>query len=255
MLKTILLFTIFALMIAACGAQTETAVQTEHYPAPPLTEPDIPSEPQDNAFDSSYPPPFEIVTPDISLGSPYPAPEEGMEVFLIVPGESQVSYEVGEVFLNQDNAFNLAVGVTSEVNGEIIIDRENPQNSSIGPISVDISQFTSDNQRRDNAIRERFLESAKFPIALFTPQEIQSLPTSYQEGQEIVFQVSGDLTVRDVTKPITFEVKLAGEGESLRGEANTTILMSDFGFGPISIGGILNTEDEVKITFVFVARP
>jgi hypothetical protein len=30
--------------------------------------------------------------------------------------------------------------------------------------------------------------------------------------------------------------------------------MSDFGFGPISIGGILNTEDEVKVKFVFVAR-
>jgi hypothetical protein len=32
-------------------------------------------------------------------------------------------------------------------------------------------------------------------------------------------------------------------------------LMSDFGFGPISLAGILNTEDEVKINFDFVARP
>jgi hypothetical protein len=31
--------------------------------------------------------------------------------------------------------------------------------------------------------------------------------------------------------------------------------MSDFKIGPISIGGVLNTEDAVKIRFDFVARP
>ena len=159
------------------------------------------------------------------------------------------------MFLNQDNAFNLAVGITSQVNGEILVDRDNPQNSSIGFVNVDISQFTSDNQRRDNAIRERFLESAQFPIAEFTPQEIQGLPASYEEGQQITFQVTGDLTIRDVTKPATFEVSMSGQGDTVTGEAATTILMSDFGFGPISIAGILNTEDELNIKIVFVARP
>jgi hypothetical protein len=31
--------------------------------------------------------------------------------------------------------------------------------------------------------------------------------------------------------------------------------MSDFGFGPIEIFGILATEDEVKVTVDFTARP
>ena len=254
MSKTIYLFALFAFLITACSAQTPTESPPESYPAPQQTEPVQASEPQENTDDSVYPPPFHTATPVISLGTSYPAPEGGMEVFIIVPGESGVSYEVGEVLLNQNNAFNLAVGVTYEVNGEILVDRSNPQNSSIGPIRVDISQFTSDNQRRDNTIRERFLESAKFPIVEFTPLEIQGLPESYQEGQQITFQVSGDLTVRDVTKPVTFEVSFVGESDTITGEATTTILMSNFGFGPISIGGILNTEDEVKVKFVFVAR-
>jgi hypothetical protein len=42
---------------------------------------------------------------------------------LIVPGESIVSYEVGEVFLNQGNAFNNAIGVTTEINGSIPLPR------------------------------------------------------------------------------------------------------------------------------------
>jgi len=254
MSKTIYLLALCAFLITACSAQTPTESPPESYPAPQQNEPVQASDLQENTDDSVYPPPFHTATPVVSLGTAYPAPEGGTEVFIIVPSESEVSYEVGEVFLDQDNAFNLAVGVTSEVNGEILVDRNNPQNSTIGRISVDVSQFTSDNQRRDNAIRERFLESAKFPIVEFTPGEIQGLPESYPEGQQITFQVSGDLTVRDVTKPVTFEVSFVGEGDTITGEATTTILMSDFGFGPISIGGILNTEDEVKVKFVFVAR-
>ncbi|MBE9473287.1 MAG: YceI family protein [Chloroflexi bacterium] len=254
MSKTIYLLALCALLITACGAQTPTDSPPESYPAPQQTESVQASSSQENTDDSVYPPPFHTATPVVSLGTSYPAPEGGMEVFVIVPGESEVSYEVGEVFLNQDNAFNLAIGVTSEVNGEILVDRDNLQNSTIGPIRIDVSQFTSDSQRRDNAIRERFLESAIFPIVEFTPREIQGLPESYQEGQQITFLVSGDLTVRDVTKPVTFEVSFVGEGDTMTGEATTTILMSDFGFGPISIGGILNTEDEVKVNFAFVAR-
>ena len=254
MSKTLFFLTLFALLITACGTPTPTTeIPPENYPAPveESIQADVIEEP-------AYPYPIDIVTPEITFDSaypyPYPAPEGGMEVFVIIPGESQVTYEVGEVFLNQGNAFNLAVGVTSEVSGEIFVDRTNPQNSSIEPIFVDVSQFTSDNQRRDNAIRERFLESAIFPIVEFNPQEIQGLPESYTEGEQISFQVSGDLTIRDVTKPVTFEVTFVGNGDTINGEATTTILMSDFGFGPISIGGILNTEDEVKVTFAFVAR-
>jgi hypothetical protein len=50
-------------------------------------------------------------------------------------------------------------------------------------------------------------------------------------------------------------VTVVARQDSLEGSATTTLLMSDYGFGPISIGGILNTEDEVKLNFQFVARP
>lgn len=254
MSKPILLLSIM-FIIAACGAQTPTETQPENYPAPQESEPVQQPETQLDTDDSVYPPPFPTATPLTSFGTVYPAPEGGLQTFKIIPGESKVSYEVGEVFLNQDNAFNVAVGITTEVNGEILVDRDNPQNSSIGIVSVDISQFTSDNQRRDNAIRERFLESAQFPIVEFTPLEIQGLPESYVEGQQITFQVKGDVTIRDVTKPATFEVSMVGNGDTITGEAETTVLMSDYGFGPISIAGILNTEDEVNIKIMFVARP
>ena len=179
----------------------------------------------------------------------------GPVTFKIVPGESRASYEVGETFLNQDNRFNLAIGVTSAVNGEIYADLANLPASTLGEISIDISQLTSDSSRRDNAIRGDWLESSRFPMAVFKPTGIESLPVRYVEGQEYAFRVTGDLTVKETTLPVTFDVTAALRGDTLTGKAATTILLSQFGVGPISILSVLKTEDEAKITLEFVARP
>jgi len=175
--------------------------------------------------------------------------------FNIVPEESKVSYEVGETFFNQNNRFNLAIGVTKTLSGSVFGDLSNPPVSSIGPIQVDISQFTSDSNRRDNAIRGDWLESTRFPTATFVSTSIEGLPSSYVEGQDYPLKVTGDLTVREVTRAVTFDVTTRLNGDTLTGTAVTTILLSDFGIGPISIAGILKTEDEAKITLEFVARP
>lgn len=166
-----------------------------------------------------------------------------------------MTYEVGEVFLDQNNRFNTAIGVSSQVSGEIRVDQANPPNSTLNPIEVDISQFQSDSSRRDNAIRERFLQSALFPLATFEATQIDGLPDSYQEGQEYDLHINGNLTIREVTNPISINTLVAINGETLTATGETSFLMSDFGFGPISIAGILQTEDEVKVRLELIARP
>jgi predicted lipoprotein with Yx(FWY)xxD motif/polyisoprenoid-binding protein YceI len=167
---------------------------------------------------------------------------------------SQVSYEVGEVFLD-DNRFNAAVGVTSGINGKVYLDLTNPLASLVSPIEVDISQFNSDSQRRDSKIRSDFLESAAFPFSTFVPTQIEGLPDSYNEGDQLPLQIIGDLTVKEVTQPVTFDATVVAQDGQLSGKATSTILMSDFGVGPISILGILETEDEVLLKINFVAQP
>lgn len=183
------------------------------------------------------------------------ASASGPTVYNIIPGESQLQYEVGEVFINDNNRFAVAVGVTPQVTGEISINRSAPQNSTIGTITADISQFQSDSGRRDNAIRGRFLESERFPTVTFVPTQIEGLPEDYQDGQEVQLKISGDLTIRDVTRPVNFDATVRLDGDQLSGQATTIILMSDYQFGPISIAGILKTEDEAKVTLTFLARP
>jgi polyisoprenoid-binding protein YceI len=176
-------------------------------------------------------------------------------IFKIVPGESQASYEVGETFFNQNNRFNLAVGVTTAVEGQIEANLADPPASRLGPITIDISQLKSDSPRRDNYLRNNALESARYPTVTFVPTAVEGLPMTYVEGQDYTFRIRGDLTVRETTRPVTFDVTARLEGQTLSGTATTTILMSDFGIGPIDLVGILRTEDKVKLTLNFVARP
>jgi polyisoprenoid-binding protein YceI len=113
----------------------------------------------------------------------------------------------------------------------------------------------SDSPRRDNYLRNNALESARYPTVTFVPTAVEGLPTTYAEGQEYTFRVHGDLTVREITRPVTFDVTARLQGQTLSGTATTTIRMSDFGVGPIDLVGILRTEDKVKLTLKFVARP
>ena len=179
----------------------------------------------------------------------------GVQRFSIVPAESQVVYRVGETLIRESNRFNVAVGITRGVRGEVVIDRANPRASQVGPITVDISQFQSNSQRRDSAIRARWLESARFPIAEFTPLRIDGLPAQYTEGREIAVQVTGNLKVRDVVKPVTFTTVLKLLGQQLSGTATAKILMTDFGFDPPAIFGILRAQNEAEIEFRFMAAP
>ena len=195
-----------------------------------------------------------VVTPPFNIIQQASVQSGSMVVFVIDPDESEISYEVGETFINQDNRFAVAIGRTTQIEGVINMDRENPSASTISPILVDISQLNSDNNRRDNALRDRFLLSSQYPIATFTPTDISGLPGNYSDGERVKLQVTGDLTVREVTRQVTFDVSVEIEGNDLQGEASTTILMSDFGVGPISIAGILNTEDEVILNFKFKAE-
>jgi polyisoprenoid-binding protein YceI len=240
--RSLLFLLVCSLALSACAAQPNTSS------VPSLAPTDVVATPTNPPVDDPLPSTGQDTTSDTNAPT---APR----TFSIVPEESEVNYEVGETFIDKGNVFNVAVGVTKQVSGDITIDYANPQNSTIGPITIDISQFASDSGRRDNFIRDRFLESSKYPLATFTVTKIEGLPAVGEEGVDYPLKITGDLTVKETTKPVTFDATVRLEGDQLTGTATTSVLMSDFGVGPISIAGILETQDEAKITINFVARP
>jgi len=146
-----------------------------------------------------------------------------------------------------------AVGVTRAVEGQIRIDPARLQEMEVSPVRVDISQFKSDQPRRDERIRRQWLESAKYPIAQFVVRSVEGLPEQLEAGQAVPVKVHGELTVRETTRPVPGEGVLTFEDGLLKGELETEVLMTDFGFDPPSILGVLRADNEVRLTFNFTA--
>ena len=89
--------------------------------------------------------------------------EDSAKTFRIVPGLSQASYAVDEVFLNENNRLFTAVGVTTAVSGTIVVDSSRLADSRIDEIVVDLRELKSDSDRRDRALREKYLDTGRFP--------------------------------------------------------------------------------------------
>ncbi len=190
------------------------------------------------------------------------APGSGLRTFVIVPAESQASYLVDEEFL--ENALSKlgieagakdVVGTTAQVSGQLQLNLDD-LTAVLGEnaFAVDLSQLTSDQDRRDKWIRENGPTFNRFPVAAFTATAVSGLPDSYEEGQELQFQVSGDLTVREVTVPVTFDATATLQGDTLTGTLETRRLISEFGIEPPAFAGTLKVADEFGIRVEFTAR-
>jgi polyisoprenoid-binding protein YceI len=191
-----------------------------------------------------------------SAGGSSANPVAGVQArtFRIVPDQSEASYDVQEQFFGQ-NAPNRAIGRTKAVEGDFQL-----QMVDGGPrllsnrFSVDLRTLQSDQRRRDQMIRENWLESNKFPMAEFTATAIREAPTTYVEGQEVPVKIDGNLKIREVTKPVTFDAKVTLTGDTLTGTATTFLLMKDFGFDPPEILRTLTVQDGVNLTLKFTAH-
>ncbi len=182
------------------------------------------------------------------------ATSTGAQVYKIDASQSEVRYEVGETFFDQNNRFNTAIGRTKGIAGEILVNFAQPAQSQIGNIVIDVSQFTSDEARRDNFIRRTGLESATYPQATFKTTSITGMPAKAAVGDQLSLTITGDLTVKQTTRPVTWDVTLKVGNNQLTGSASTQIKMSDFGVGPLQLP-ILQTQDGVKLFLDFVAVP
>jgi len=194
-----------------------------------------------------------LATAPVHAASPAAA-GTSVERFVIDPSASEARYRVGETFINRNNQFNVAVGTTHGIQGQVLVDRSHPSLSRIGPITVDVGQLTSDSRRRDQAIQSQWLESARYPTAVFTSTSIDGLPDAYVDGRAVPVRIAGTLQVHGVTKPVTFTGTVTLAGQTLTGDATTNVLMTDFGFDPPSLLGILQAQNQVALEVQFTAQ-
>jgi polyisoprenoid-binding protein YceI len=173
----------------------------------------------------------------------------------VVGAESEACYQIGEIFLN-NNEFRVAVGVTRSIEGEIEIDRDNIANSVIGDIKINISEFRSDEGRRDTAIQRRWIETNTYPFATLSEVRIVGLPArKYVDGETLKFQVVGMLELRQTKLETTFDVEATLTGDLLVVRAVAPIKLTDFNIEPPTIGGFVSADNDMIIVLNLVARP
>lgn len=222
------------------AAPTATAEPTE---VPPTVEPAV------EPTQTNTPPPAEPSPTATAAAS-----EAAVRTFSLVPESSQASYAVEEEFFNQAVNFFTAVGTTQTIEGAFAVNvQDNQVTLGENRFVVDLRTLTSDSSRRDNRIREEWLESNTYPMAEFVATGLEGFPETVAEGQDLSFQVVGDMTIREVTRPLTFDTTARLDGNTITGSATTQLLMRDFGFEPPSILGMLEVTDGVTVTVEFTA--
>jgi polyisoprenoid-binding protein YceI len=135
-------------------------------------------------------------------------------------------------------------GQFADVEGEIVIADGNPSQSSVTATLKAGSIDTRTGQRDDHLRGADFLDAANFPEITFKSTRIT--------GDQSDFKVTGNLTIRGVTREITLEATNEGAGrdpwggERIGFSAKTKIDRRDFGLTwnqAIETGGVLVGND------------
>jgi polyisoprenoid-binding protein YceI len=176
----------------------------------------------------------------------------GPVVFQIVPDQSQVSFSIYEELGGQPKT---VVGTTSEVAGQLAVDVQDLSETQVGVIQVNARTLTTDNDRRNGAIRNFILNTDQYEFITFTPTSVTGLSGAAQPGQSFTFQMIGDLTLRDVTRSVTLNVTAQGvSATQITGTATATVNRGDFNLTIPSVRNVANVGEEVTLQIDFVAN-
>ncbi len=180
---------------------------------------------------------------------------EGVLRFVIDPARSSAKYVVRETLRGLDTN---AVGETrdgqsSDVSGEILFSRSGLYTGQPSTFKVDLRTLASDEGMRDSFIRRETLRTNQFPFAEFVVRSVSGFPASYVENTQVELTLSGDMTIRGQTRPLTFSVLARQAGDTLSATADADFKMSDFGITPPEVP-FAKARDEIRLQVILVAR-
>lgn len=178
--------------------------------------------------------------------------ESGLIVAELVKQESEARFIINEILNGNPKT---VVGVTSEVAAQIIVDANNPANTQLGVVQINARTLETDSGNRNRAIQNQILDTGEFEFITFMPTGFISFPTGGTVGDSFSFQIVGNLTIRDITQEVTFDVTVTIESETrLSGLAQATILRDDFGLTIPQVPQVAGVDEEVILELEFVAE-
>ena len=175
-----------------------------------------------------------------------PAPGQVENVVFVIGEGSEATFTVNEKLARLELP-NDAVMRTGDLSGNVYLDGQ----ASV--IEINLHSLTSDQSRRDGYVRDRMFPNN--PVAIFTVPELGPLPEPIAVGESITRQVEGQLSIRGITKPITFEVEARLDPEALFILGRTSFTWDELEIPPPNIPGRIQVKDEVSVEVLLSAVP
>ena len=140
-------------------------------------------------------------------------------------------------------------GHFGDVEGTAHIDADAPASSKVD-LTIAVASVSTGSPDRDGHLTSGdFFDAETYPTITFSSTEVS------RDGDD--WTVTGDLTIKDVTKPVTFELEQTGSAQDPFGnvrvgfEGSTTINRKDWGLtwnAALETGGVLVSE-KIKLEF------
>lgn len=160
------------------------------------------------------------------------------------PGHSRIGFVARHAMVTKVR------GSFNEFEGSGYFDAENPANSRLA-LTIQAASIDTRNADRDAHLRSNdFLDMQHYP-------EITFVSTAVDQVDDEHYRVTGDLTIKGVTKPVIVELEFTGAAVDPYGnqriglEGSATINRKDFGVSwnaPLEAGGVL-VSDKVVLEF------
>jgi len=240
--------------LEAVETQTVEAAAQEAYPVEELEQPTAVPEPTESYPGGEPPAAPQPVDPPQS----YPADSDlsanigaGLTIYEIDPEQSEARFAINEVLRGAENK---VVGVSNNLDGQIALNLDDPASTQVGTIVINARDFATDNDFRNRAIANEILLTNQYEFITFEPTAIAGLPDAASIGETVPLQITGNLTITDQTREVTFDVEVTPVSESeLHGLAVLDILYADFGLTIPFAQSVQSVEDNVILELEFVA--
>jgi polyisoprenoid-binding protein YceI len=166
--------------------------------------------------------------------------------FVLAPEKSEARYRVREQLASLSLPSD-AIGSTRNFTGTLVIKTDGTIVSAESKFVVDMQTLQTDRSQRDNFVRRNVLQTDQYPSAVFVPTQIAGLGSPLPTSGPVSFKLTGDLTIRNVTKPVTWDFTGQLQGNELTGQATTSFKFEDFNLTQPRVPVVLSVEDNIKL--------
>jgi polyisoprenoid-binding protein YceI len=164
----------------------------------------------------------------------------------IVPAKSNAQYRVREQLASLSLPSD-AIGKTQEITGTIAGRSDGTIDSSQSKFVVNVASLQSDRSQRDNFLRGNVLQTNQYPNVVFVPRQQTGAVFPLPASGDVTFKLTGDLTIRNVTKPVTWQVNCQGQGSEGLCHATTSFTFEDFNLTQPRVPVVLSVVDNITL--------